>query len=167
MALQVAVGSPLAEALQTVVQPKLVEVGWSTSGVDDSALSEYIILMLVNGKTQDQIASELSQDLLGLGPEDRAAVDFSQWLFEQLERLHRELDGDGSALPSGQNGAAHLPSGQFEASGVPQISQQAMGDTSMASGTDVSQLMYVNTPSRGCISMISAHFHLDLRHQSL
>jgi hypothetical protein len=26
-------------------------------GADDSALPEYIILMLVNGKTQDQIAS--------------------------------------------------------------------------------------------------------------
>jgi hypothetical protein len=68
MAVQVTLNTPLAEALNNVVQPKLVDVGWSIGGLDDSALSEYIILMLVNGKTQDQIASELSNDLLNLGP---------------------------------------------------------------------------------------------------
>lgn len=90
MAVQVVGNSPLAQALQNVVQPKLVEVGWG--GVDDSTLAEYIILMLVNGKTQDQIASELSNDLLGLGPDDNGAIDFSQWLFEQVELLNNELN---------------------------------------------------------------------------
>ena len=90
MAIQVVGNSPLAQALQNVVQPKLVEVGWG--GVDDSTLAEYIILMLVNGKTQDQIASELSNDLLGLGPDDNGAVDFSQWLFEQVDSLNNEMN---------------------------------------------------------------------------
>lgn len=94
-----AVGTPLAEALQEVVQPKLVEVGWSTGG-DDSALSEYIILMLVNGKTQEQIASELSNDLLGLGPEDSGATDFSRWLFNQVVVLDRQLNGAQEAAPT-------------------------------------------------------------------
>ena len=76
MAVEVSVGTPLATALQNVVQPRLAEVGWTTGGLDDSALSEYIILMLANGKTQEQIASELSNDLLGLGPEDDGAVNF-------------------------------------------------------------------------------------------
>lgn len=93
MAVEVTIGTPLADALQSVVQPKLVEVGWSSGGPDDSALSEYILLMLVNGKTQDQIASELSNDLLGLGPEDSGASDFAHWLFEQVEVLHRQLNG--------------------------------------------------------------------------
>ena len=57
MAVEVALNTPLAEALGNVVQPKLTEVGWSTGGLDDSALTEYIILMLVNGKTQEQIAA--------------------------------------------------------------------------------------------------------------
>ena len=89
MAVSVALNTPLADALSNVVQPKLVEVGWSTGGLDDSALAEYIILMLVNGKTQEQISAELSNDLLNLGPDDSGAIDFSRWLFEQVEVLSR------------------------------------------------------------------------------
>ena len=93
MSVSVELNTPLAEALNNVVQPKLVEVGWSTGGGDDSALAEYIILMLVNKKTQEQIAAELANDLLGLGPDDTEAVDFSRWLFEQVEALNRQLNG--------------------------------------------------------------------------
>ena len=85
--------TPLADALGNVVQPKLSEVGWSTGGLDDSALGEYIILMLVNGKTQEQIAAELSNDLLNLGPDDTGATDFAKWLFEQVDILHNQLNG--------------------------------------------------------------------------
>ena len=92
MSVEVVTNTPLAEALQNAVQPKLAEVGWSTGAVDDSALAEYIILMLVNGKTQDQIASELSNDLLGLGPEDPSANDFARWLFEQVHALNAQLN---------------------------------------------------------------------------
>ncbi|KAK5171643.1 hypothetical protein LTR04_000346 [Oleoguttula sp. CCFEE 6159] len=92
MAVEVVAGTPLADALQNVVQPKLVEAGWSTGGLDDSALSEYIILMLVNGKTQEEIASELSTDLLGLGPDDQGAKEFSMWLFGQVESLSAQMD---------------------------------------------------------------------------
>jgi hypothetical protein len=97
MAVSVQLNTPLAEALNAVVQPKLVEVGWSTGGGDDSALAEYVILMLVNGKTQEQIAAELANDLLSLGPDDTEAVDFSRWLFEQVETLNRQLNGGGDA----------------------------------------------------------------------
>ena len=91
-AVEVALNTPLAEALSNVVQPKLSEVGWSTDG-DDSALSEYIILMLVNGKTQEQIASELSNDLLSLPPEDTGAIEFASWLFHQVQILNNQLNG--------------------------------------------------------------------------
>lgn len=91
MSVEVVLESPLAHALNSAIQPKLVEVGWSTGGADDSALSEYIILMLVNGKTQEQIAAELSGDLLNLGPDDPGARDFSQWLFEKVEELNSQL----------------------------------------------------------------------------
>ncbi|KAF9889268.1 hypothetical protein FE257_007581 [Aspergillus nanangensis] len=93
MTTAVVVGTPLADALSNVIQPKLVEMGWSSEGGDDSALTEYVILMLVNGKTQEQIAGELSNDLLGLGEGDTQALDFSGWLFEQVEALNQQING--------------------------------------------------------------------------
>ncbi|KAI0382067.1 hypothetical protein F5Y04DRAFT_253974 [Hypomontagnella monticulosa] len=104
MAIEVAMNTPLADALNLAIQPKLVEVGWASGGADDSALSEYIILMLVNGKTQDQIAAELAGDLLSLGPDDPGARDFAKWLFDQIEVLHSRLNGTPAQLnttPSG------------------------------------------------------------------
>lgn len=93
MAVEVTLNTPLAEALSNALPPKLSEFGWSTGGLDDSALGEYIILMLVNGKTQDQIAAELSNDLLALPPEDTGAMEFARWLFEQVEILNNQLNG--------------------------------------------------------------------------
>ncbi|KAG9625980.1 nuclear polyadenylated RNA-binding protein Nab2, partial [Aureobasidium melanogenum] len=97
MSVEVATGTPLAEALHNAVQPKLAEVGWSTGAADDSALAEYIILMLVNGKTQSQIASELSNDLLGLGPDDPSTNEFATWLFDQVHTLNAQLNGGQDA----------------------------------------------------------------------
>lgn len=94
MAAELTMGTPVADALNNAVQLKLVDLGWASGGLDDAApLAEYILLMLVNGKTQDQIASELANDLLSLGPEDTAATEFSQWLFSELNRLNMELNG--------------------------------------------------------------------------
>ena len=93
MAVEVALNTPLADALNSAIQPKLVEVGWASPGADDGALAEYIILMLVNGKSQDQIASELSGDLLSLGPDDPGAQEFARWLFEQINILSGQLNG--------------------------------------------------------------------------
>lgn len=92
----------MAEALSSVVPPKLVEMGWSSEG-EDSALTEYVILMLVNGKTQEQIAGELSNDLLGLGEGDTQALDFARWLFEQVDVLNKQING-GSAPTTAQTG---------------------------------------------------------------
>ena len=100
MPVEISLNTPLAEALNAVIQPKLVEVGWGTGGADDSALAEYIILMLVNGKTQDQIASELSGDLLGLGSDDPSTREFSQWLFEQIDALSGQANGGSNAGPN-------------------------------------------------------------------
>ncbi|KAI6250455.1 Nuclear polyadenylated RNA-binding protein NAB2 [Erysiphe necator] len=94
MTVEVILETPLAQALNTAIQPKLIEVGWS-AGDDATALSEYIILMLVNGKNQQQIASELAGDLLQLGPDDPGAREFSQWLFQQIELLDSQINGGG------------------------------------------------------------------------
>ncbi|EPE29691.1 hypothetical protein GLAREA_00851 [Glarea lozoyensis ATCC 20868] len=105
MSVEVVLDSPLANALNMAIQPKLVEVGWSTGGADDSALSEYIILMLVNGKSQDAIAAELSGDLLNLGPDDPGARDFARWLFDQVEILNSQSGGNGAASADSNMGA--------------------------------------------------------------
>ncbi|KAF4448592.1 hypothetical protein F53441_8011 [Fusarium austroafricanum] len=105
MPVEVSLNTPLAEALNAAIQPKLVEVGWGTGGADDSALAEYIILMLVNGKSQDEIAAELSGDLLGLGSDDPSTRNFSQWLFEQIEALNAQINGGGDAEPGSNQDA--------------------------------------------------------------
>ena len=134
--MEVTLGTPLAEALSNVVQPKLVEVGWSTGGLDDSALAEYIILMLVNGKTQEQIAAELSNDLLNLGPDDSGAIDFSRWLFEQVEILNSQLSG---ATISEPGPAARPPQGQAIPSYSEQEEARAARRNSRQSGSAGSQ----------------------------
>lgn len=108
MSVEILADSPLAQALNSAIQPKLVEVGWSAGGGDESDLAEYIILMLANSKTQEQVAAELSSDLLGLGPDDPGARDFSQWLFNQVEFLTSQQNGTAGPTPDGQeapNGA--------------------------------------------------------------
>jgi hypothetical protein len=39
------------------------------------------------------MASELSNELLSLGPEDTAATDFAKWLFEQVQTLTSQPAG--------------------------------------------------------------------------
>jgi hypothetical protein len=142
MSVEVSLETPLAEALNAAIQPKLVEVGWSTGGVDDSALAEYIILMLVNGKTQDQIAAELSGDLLNLGPDDPGARDFSQWLFQQVEYLSSLEHGSGALAPQAD---ATNGSGQLE--GVLSGQDAEMGDVA-ASGDGNVYAKHSNYPSQ-------------------
>ncbi|KAL8762378.1 MAG: hypothetical protein Q9184_001592 [Pyrenodesmia sp. 2 TL-2023] len=136
MSIEVSLNTSLADALSNVVQPKLTEIGWNTGGLDDSALGEYIILMLVNGKTQDQIAAELSNDLLSLGPEDTGATDFAQWLFEQVHTLNAQIQG--SSAPQTQQSSqgqansenqVHGDDRQPEISGTPDADMgEAMDD---------------------------------------
>lgn len=123
----VAVGTPLAEALGNVIQPKLVEMGWSSDGGDDSALTEYVILMLVNGKTQEQIAGELSNDLLGLGEGDTQALDFSRWLFEQVDTLNNQINGGGAAASNEPAVGQAIPSAAEQNTGFPQSSDPNSG----------------------------------------
>ncbi|KAI1394227.1 uncharacterized protein F4822DRAFT_42100 [Hypoxylon trugodes] len=128
MAIEVAMNTPLADALNMAIQPKLVEVGWSSGGADDGALSEYIILMLVNGKTQDQIAAELAGDLLSLGPDDPGARDFAKWLFDQIEVLNSQLNGAPAQLDN--------TNGDASQSAAPPVEQ----DTDMSMTVDGPEL---------------------------
>ncbi|KAI0137070.1 hypothetical protein BJ170DRAFT_604411 [Xylariales sp. AK1849] len=93
MAIEIALNTPLADALNNAIRPKLIEVGWATDGNDNAPLSEYIILMLINGKTQDEIANDIAGDLLNLGPDDPVAKDFAQWLFDQVDFINAQING--------------------------------------------------------------------------
>lgn len=102
MAVDFAAESPLAVQLQQVVQPKLAEFGWTTGG-EDTTLFEYILLMLANDKNESQVAQELSNDLLDLGPDNTETHQFAQWLFEMIEVLKRQLSGGGDAQTAPSN----------------------------------------------------------------
>lgn len=93
MPVEVIPNTPLADAIISSVQPKLLDVGWGSGGPDDAALAEYIVLMLVNGKTQDEIASDISGELLNLGPDDPVAKDFASWLFQEVDAINNRLNG--------------------------------------------------------------------------
>lgn len=162
MAVEVALGTPLADALQNVVTPKLVEAGWSTGAADDSALSEYIILMLVNGKTQEQLASELSNDLLGLGPEDPGPIDFSRWLFEQVEILDRQLNNKAdtqAAVPTGPKNFQPQPAqpSTIQDGQIPRGSASSVQDTEMGDVGEGSQaaVVYVSQMLLGGFNILT------------
>ncbi|KAK3906678.1 hypothetical protein C8A05DRAFT_40524 [Staphylotrichum tortipilum] len=96
MSVEVALGTPLAEALNLAIQGKIAELGWAGPGTEGSAMSEYFLLMLANGKTESEIAAEIAGDLLQLGPEDHTAPAFAGWLFGQIGSLSAQL-GAGPA----------------------------------------------------------------------
>lgn len=128
--------SPLAQQLQQLVQPKLAEYGWTTGG-DDTTLFEYILLMVSNGKDSSQVAAELSNDLLDLGPDNPETQEFAQWLFAQIDALQRQAAGGAQSAPSADqtmDGGApsFVPSGQ---------------DTDMDGTSEAQEGMYVKPTS--------------------
>lgn len=96
MSVEIVLGTPLANALNTAIQTKIAELGWAGAGGEGAAMSEYFILMLANGKSESEIAAEIANDLLGLGPEDQTPQIFSRWLFEQLNALNAEQNAGGA-----------------------------------------------------------------------
>jgi len=137
MSADLATGTPLANALQVVVEQKLAETTWSNSGLDDAQLAEYILLMVVNGKTQDEIAAELSTELLGLAPEDTGATDFVIWMFEQISVLssHLEQGVDVASLVA-QPAQTEADSG---ARTIAESGQEDGQDTAMDEAADIQQ----------------------------
>jgi hypothetical protein len=91
MSVEVTLGTPLAEALHSAIQGKIAELQWAGPGAEGSAMAEYLVLMLANGKTESEIAAEISGDLLGLSPDDQTAPEFARWLFEQIGTLSSQL----------------------------------------------------------------------------
>ncbi|KAF2244846.1 nuclear polyadenylated RNA-binding protein-like protein Nab2 [Trematosphaeria pertusa] len=140
MSVDFANGSPLATALQDLVQPKLAEFGWTTGG-EDTTLFEYILALLANDKNEDQVASELSNDLLDLGPENLETQQFAHWLFEQIDLLRRQLNGGDAEVPDAHgnqmDGDGSAPPQDTEMEGVSEPSQGSIptGPKAMRNGS--------------------------------
>ncbi|EMC96076.1 hypothetical protein BAUCODRAFT_34849 [Baudoinia panamericana UAMH 10762] len=92
MAVSVEAGSALAQAIQSAAQQKLMENSWAAEE-NDTTLSEYVTMMLVNGKDFQGVQAELGGELLGVGEDDPQVADFTRWLFEQAHIL----SGHGAA----------------------------------------------------------------------
>lgn len=114
MSATIELNTPLADALNSAIQPKLEEHGWASGGGDDAALTEYIILMLVNGKTQDEVAQELSADLLGLDPNDPGLRDFCNWLFTTIDQLSTQFGGLNTQTDSAAGNAQTVTDGDHD-----------------------------------------------------
>ncbi|KAF1979561.1 hypothetical protein BU23DRAFT_496265 [Bimuria novae-zelandiae CBS 107.79] len=130
MATDLAAGSPLAQSLQNLVQPKLAEFGWTTGG-DDTTLFDYILLMLSNGKNEEQVATELSNDLLDEAEgENTDTHRFARWLFEQVDQLRGNAPGSNAQAGDNQmDDAAH----DYSA-----LAQDMEMDSVVAEGADAS-----------------------------
>lgn len=128
----IALETPLAETLSSAVHAKIVEEGWTQE--DDTSLAEYIVLMLANGKTQDQIASELAGELL---QDAKGTTEFAQWLFDQVHALSSGATGANPAETSQSTGdfsqtiapdAANPQSNENGNSAIPAAYDQDMAD---------------------------------------
>lgn len=82
------IGTPKAEALQTAIHNELVARGFTVG--DDRVMAEYVLIMLINKKSPEQVDKELS-DFIGPDTWDPAFVD---WLFVEASK-----ESPGSAAP--------------------------------------------------------------------
>ena len=128
-----------AEALQAVqsrVQPKLVENGWVAEETD-TTLSEYVTMMLVNGKDVQGVKSELGGDLLGVGEEDPAVGAFAEWLFEQVQALTGPATTGESApveMQQQESESQHAPAQDSEMDDAKPVDGAPSGPKAMRNG---------------------------------
>ncbi|KAK0338159.1 oxygen-dependent protoporphyrinogen oxidase [Friedmanniomyces endolithicus] len=125
--IQVDAGSALAQTIQAAAQAKLMENGWAPEE-NDTTLSEYVTMMLVNGKDMQGVQSELGGELLGVGEDDPQVAEFTRWLFDQA----RSLSGHSAAVPvlvdAGMEGA---PMSTTEGADALSIMDEQMGDAAV------------------------------------
>ncbi|PWN33680.1 uncharacterized protein FA14DRAFT_161412 [Meira miltonrushii] len=85
--LDLSIDSPEAKQLQDIVQKEIARRGWS-EGEEDAVMSEYVLVMVANKKTQQQIESEL-KDLLGEDQQNAEAgvESFVSWLWQEASKI--------------------------------------------------------------------------------
>jgi len=90
---EIVMQTPAAKKLEAEVQRKLAEYSYSTA--DDVVMAEYVVVMLANAKTPDQITAELSE-LIG---EDMYDPAFTTWLFEEVARQYGIPQANSTSHP--------------------------------------------------------------------
>ncbi|KAG0293543.1 hypothetical protein BGZ97_005315 [Linnemannia gamsii] len=107
---KIQLGTPQEKELTTLVLEKLNDFGWA----DNDVLANFIVVMVANEKSKDEIVAELNDILPG------QATEFADWLFEEIDIRY----GDGMAL---------APVAQQVVSEVEEQSAEAMDTTTTRS----------------------------------
>lgn len=134
MSLEFSAGSAFSNALQSTVQQKLTELGWLTNN-EDTTLYDYILLMLANDKNESEVASELGDDLLDLGPDNPETQQFARWLFNEIHQLREQMAGGGSA---DQQHPQQAPTGETQMEDARNDAAAPIQDTEMDGVTETS-----------------------------
>lgn len=117
MPLEVAPNTPVADALQGLMVPKLTEIGLATDS-DAAGIAELIILMLANQNSEDQIAREIAVDFCSLPADDPTVGAFSKWLFEQMGALEAQMNGGQPAGGQQESGEMDTDMNATDPSGL-------------------------------------------------
>ena len=136
--MQIEANSALAQTIQSAAQAKLMEAGWAAEE-NDTTLSEYVTMMLVNGQDFQRVQAELGGELLGVGEDDPAVADFTRWLFEQAQALTAPQQQQQQEPDPGAT--TQEPQVQDDMQGQSMEQDEMMGEGPSADG------MYVSTPS--------------------
>lgn len=116
---------PQAEALNSAIQAKMIEVGLAQS-TDAAGFSEYILLMLKSGNSQEEVTQELCSEFLNLPPGDPTTTQFVAWIFEQAQIL--------------SNQGAPAPQTEQQPTLAPESMDASTGEMDAAMGTGPAEL---------------------------
>lgn len=123
-------GSDHAQQLQNAIQPKLMENGWVTDE-NDMTLAEYVTMMIVNGRDAQGVQAELGTDLLAIGDDNPEVIDFTKWLFDQVQTITQPQQQQAQQT---ENNGAHQEQAQ----------QSTSGDAMMEDSASPAEAPYVN-----------------------
>jgi len=101
-------GTEESSKLQSRIKVELAQRQWS-EGEDDDVMAEYILVMLANNKTSEQIANEL-KELIGEGSGENSGGeggvdDFVDWIWQERSRIANGSDVKMESLSSGASEA--------------------------------------------------------------
>ncbi|KZO90349.1 hypothetical protein CALVIDRAFT_542754 [Calocera viscosa TUFC12733] len=99
MAVAISMNSPEQAIFQETVKKDMIERGWQAED-DPPTLSEYAVIMLINGKPEDQVDAELSEIIPDYD------FGFSKWLFDEAERI---ASGASAPAPAAEAAAPASP----------------------------------------------------------
>ncbi|KAK4497640.1 hypothetical protein PRZ48_010293 [Zasmidium cellare] len=152
-AYQVDADSELQAKIQAAVQPKLVENGW-VDEENDNTLSEYVTMMIVNGKDLKGVQAELGGDLLGVGEDDPGVGAFAQWLFETVRQLAAPQQ---QQQQSGQSGAQEQ--NQQQTQPIPTVQDAQMEDSAAPADAPYVNTSHFNNPNFNGLGQQASYMH--------